>query len=38
MKNRAEVDMNLIYSDDQAFPQELLDQLPAYQWVRNYYK
>jgi aryl-alcohol dehydrogenase-like predicted oxidoreductase len=38
MKNRAEVDMNLIYSDDQAFPQELLDQLPAHQWVRNYYK
>jgi aryl-alcohol dehydrogenase-like predicted oxidoreductase len=37
MKNRAEVDMNLVYSDAEPFPQALLDQLPAHTWVRNYY-
>jgi aryl-alcohol dehydrogenase-like predicted oxidoreductase len=38
MKNRAEVDMNLVYADGQAFPQALLDQLPPHTWVRNYYR
>ncbi len=38
MKSRAEVDMNLQYSDDQVFPQELLDQLDAHLWIRNYYQ
>lgn len=38
MKTRAEVDMNLVYSDDKVFPQELLDQLGAHLWIRNYYK
>jgi aryl-alcohol dehydrogenase-like predicted oxidoreductase len=38
MKTRAEVDMNLVYSDDQVFPQELLDQVGAHTWIRNYYQ
>jgi aryl-alcohol dehydrogenase-like predicted oxidoreductase len=38
MKNRAEVDMNVAYSDGQSFPAELTAALPAHRWVRNYYK
>jgi aryl-alcohol dehydrogenase-like predicted oxidoreductase len=38
MKNKAEVDMNVIYSDGRAFPPELAAQLPAHNWPRNYYK
>jgi aryl-alcohol dehydrogenase-like predicted oxidoreductase len=38
MKTRAEVDMNLVYSDGAAFPQDLLDQLPPHTWTRNYYQ
>jgi aryl-alcohol dehydrogenase-like predicted oxidoreductase len=38
MKNRAEVDMNLVYSDGAAFPEELLAQLPPHTWIRNYYR
>jgi aryl-alcohol dehydrogenase-like predicted oxidoreductase len=38
MKTRAEVDMNLVYSDNKVFPQELLDQLGAHMWIRNYYQ
>jgi aryl-alcohol dehydrogenase-like predicted oxidoreductase len=38
MKNKAEVDMNVIYSDGRAFPPELAAQLPAHGWPRNYYK
>ncbi len=38
MKNRAEVDMNIAYSDGAAFPQRLLEQLPEHTWIRNYYK
>lgn len=38
MKNRAEVDMNVGYSDGAAFPAELKAQLPRHCWVRNYYK
>jgi aryl-alcohol dehydrogenase-like predicted oxidoreductase len=37
MKNRAEVDMNIAYSDGAAFPEELKAQLPAHGWIRNYY-
>ena len=37
MKNRAEVDMNIIYSDGAQFPAELAAQLPAHIWTRNYY-
>ena len=38
MKNRAEVDMNLVYSDGAAFPEELLAQLPPHTWIRNDYR
>jgi aryl-alcohol dehydrogenase-like predicted oxidoreductase len=38
MKNASEVDMNVTYSDGQAFPAELLDQLGAHNWPRNFYK
>ena len=38
MKNRAEVDMNLVYSDGAAFPQELLAHLSPHTWIRNYYR
>ncbi len=38
MKNRAEVDMNTVYSDGAEFPAELKAALPAHCWVRNYYK
>lgn len=37
MKNRAEVDMNLVYSDGARFPQELNSQLPPHMWIRDYY-
>jgi aryl-alcohol dehydrogenase-like predicted oxidoreductase len=37
MKNRAEVDMNIAYSDGAAFPEEIKAQLPAHGWIRNYY-
>ena len=38
MKNRAEVDMNVAYSDGGAFPEELAARLPRHRWIRNYYK
>ena len=38
MHTRAEVDMNLVYSDGQPFPTELLAQLAEHQWIRNYYQ
>ena len=38
MKNRKEVDMNIAYSDGEAFPSRLTDELPAHTWIRNYYK
>lgn len=38
MQTRAEVDMNLVYSDGQPFPAELLAQLDAHVWIRNYYQ
>jgi aryl-alcohol dehydrogenase-like predicted oxidoreductase len=38
MKNRAEVDMNLVHADGAAFPPELLAQLPPHTWIRNYYR
>lgn len=38
MKNKAEVDMNIIYSDGKSFPQELFTALPPHGWVRNYYQ
>ena len=37
MKNPAEVDMNVAYSGGEAFPAELLDQVAAFNWPRNYY-
>lgn len=38
MKNEAEVDMNVAYSDGQDFPPDLLDQVAAHSWPRNFYK
>jgi aryl-alcohol dehydrogenase-like predicted oxidoreductase len=38
MKNRAEVDMNIAYSDGAIFPHELKVQLAAHGWTRNYYQ
>jgi aryl-alcohol dehydrogenase-like predicted oxidoreductase len=38
MKNRAEVEMNVLCSDGRAFPAELAAQLPAHNWPRNFYK
>lgn len=38
MKNPAEVDMNVAYSDGQPFPQELKDKLAEHMWVRDYYQ
>ena len=38
MKNRAEVDMNVAYSDGAAFPETLAAKLPRHRWIRNYYK
>jgi aryl-alcohol dehydrogenase-like predicted oxidoreductase len=37
MKNRAEVDMNIVYSDGAIFPEELKTKLPPHCWIRNYY-
>jgi predicted aldo/keto reductase-like oxidoreductase len=38
VKNRAEVDMNVIYSDGARFPDELKVKLASHGWVRNYYQ
>ncbi|MEZ5478673.1 MAG: aldo/keto reductase [Thiolinea sp.] len=38
MTNPAEVDMNVAYSDGQAFPQELKDRIAEHIWVRDYYQ
>ncbi len=38
MRNPAEIDMNIAYADGAAFPPELLAQLPAHAWPRNYYR
>lgn len=38
MKNPAEVDMNVVYSDGQEFPQELKEQIAEHIWVRDYYQ
>jgi aryl-alcohol dehydrogenase-like predicted oxidoreductase len=38
MKNEAEVDMNVAYSDGQQFPEDLLGKVAAHNWPRNYYK
>jgi len=37
MKNEAEVDMNVAYSDGRPFPDELLAAVAAHNWPRNYY-
>jgi aryl-alcohol dehydrogenase-like predicted oxidoreductase len=38
MRSMAEVDANIVYSDGTAFPGELLAQLKAHAWPRNYYR
>ncbi len=38
MRSRAEVDMNIRYSDGQPFPVALAAALPVHGWVRNYYR
>jgi aryl-alcohol dehydrogenase-like predicted oxidoreductase len=38
MKNKAEVDMNIVYCDDNNFPPELSAALATHAWVRNYYQ
>jgi aryl-alcohol dehydrogenase-like predicted oxidoreductase len=38
MKNAAEVDMNVAYSDGAAFPDDLLAKVAAHNWPRNFYK
>jgi aryl-alcohol dehydrogenase-like predicted oxidoreductase len=38
MRSMAEVDANIVYSDGAAFPSELLTQLKAHAWPRNYYR
>jgi aryl-alcohol dehydrogenase-like predicted oxidoreductase len=38
MKNAAEVDMNVRYSDGQPFPAELKAQIAQHLWVRDYYQ
>lgn len=38
MTNKAEVDMNVGYSDGQGFPPELLAALPEHIWARNFYQ
>ena len=38
MKNTAEVDMNIAYSDSADFPEELKQQLPPHIWIRDYYR
>lgn len=37
MSNKTNVDRNVAYSDGAPFPPELLDQLAAHRWPRNYY-
>ncbi len=37
MTSRAEVDMNVVYSDGDTFPEALKTQLEPHRWVRNYY-
>lgn len=37
MRTRSNVARNVSYSDGEPFPQELLDQLAAHNWPRNYY-
>lgn len=38
MKNRAEVDMNIAYSNGAVFPAELAALTARHRWIRNYYK
>jgi aryl-alcohol dehydrogenase-like predicted oxidoreductase len=38
MKNPREVDMNVAYSDGQAFPAELLEKVADHEWIRNFYQ
>jgi aryl-alcohol dehydrogenase-like predicted oxidoreductase len=38
MKNEAEVDMNVAYSDGQDFPPELLERVAPHSWPRNFYR
>jgi aryl-alcohol dehydrogenase-like predicted oxidoreductase len=38
MLTPAEVDMNVAYSDGQAFPEELLAALRDHGWPRNFYQ
>jgi aryl-alcohol dehydrogenase-like predicted oxidoreductase len=38
MQNRAQVDMNIAYSDGAVFPEALTQQLPPHTWIRNYYQ
>jgi hypothetical protein len=38
MKNPAEVDMNIAYSDGKEFPADLADVLAEHGWPRNFYK
>ena len=38
MKDPAEVDMNVAYSDGIPLPAELLTEVSAHQWPRNFYK
>ena len=38
MQTAEEVDRNVAYSDGAPFPDELLAQLPAHVWPRNYYR
>jgi aryl-alcohol dehydrogenase-like predicted oxidoreductase len=37
MKNKSEVDMNIVYSDGKLFPDELKAALASHGWIRNYY-
>ncbi len=38
MKNAAEVDMNVAYSDGKPFPEDLLRQVAGHSWPRNFYR
>lgn len=38
MKTEAEVDMNAAYSDGERFPADLLNEVAAHNWPRNYYQ
>lgn len=38
MLTAGEIDMNVAYSDGEAFPEELLHQLAAHGWPRNFYQ